>query len=103
MGESVVDVHFINANSGTRRCDCLSPHWAADGEERGYGPGEAEWRRHQKSPLVAALFAGRRTTRNCACMPTLTPDGSPACTPIVGLKSQRSRRANLRGKRDSPE
>jgi hypothetical protein len=34
-------------------------------------------------------------------MPALTPDASSACPGIAGLKSQRSRRANLRRKRDS--
>src|SRR5262249_30446900 len=96
MGGSVIDDNLIDGHSGPRRSDLLSPGGAADGDDHDYDPGEADGRQHQKPPLVVARFSDRRTTRGFVRMPTLTPDASSACPRIVGLKSQRSRRANLR-------
>src|SRR6266852_3957226 len=54
-----------------------------------------------ETPLVVALLPDRRTTRDGR----VNANSNPRCIPtrIAGLKFQRSRRANLRRKRDSPD
>src|SRR5687768_16264542 len=103
MGEGALDDDLVDADSSTRRCEFLSPRGAGDSVDRADDTGKAEWRQHQKRPFVLALFTDRRTIRGIVGMPTLTPDASSACNRIAGLKSQRSRRANLRRKRNAPD
>src|SRR5262249_43204085 len=101
VGGAVLDGDLVDADAGTRRCEFLGPRGGAGGEDHGQDPREAERGQHQKPPLVVALSPGRRTTRGIVRMPTLTPDASSPCPRSAGLKSQRSRRAKLRGKSDS--